>query len=488
MPEAPLPPPLLVEAAADESGTTAASTPGDAPTLAAPVARKRRPWRSVRWRITLVATALVGITLAVAAFVLVTTVERQLTDRAREEASSALDTTAGELEQGQSIEQVTGYLPGGPFLQVFGPDGREIMPAGREGAQLFALDANHRLVPVRGLAASRYEVVTRTVVKPEGSYTVVAASPLEEVRRSVQTLASSLWIGIPLLVLLVGVVTWWLVGRALRPVERMRREVEEISHTTLHQRIDEPATGDEVARLAHTMNDMLDRLDAAQQRQQRFVSDASHELRSPLATIRTTVEVANLHPNRANWPAVATTVLGESERLDELVADLLALAQLDETSAGGQTARRVEPVDLDDLVLTDVARLRSIGQLVRAEGVSAARVEGDRGQLARLVRNLLDNASRHAASVVIVTLSEDGGQAVLRVDDDGPGIAPADRERIFERFGRGDEARARLHGGAGLGLSLVSAIVAAHGGTVTAADAPAGGARLEVRLPLAASA
>jgi signal transduction histidine kinase len=452
----------------------------------APRARKRRPWRSVRWRITIVATALVGITLAVAAYVLVTAVERQLTDRAREDASTALDATAGELEAGQSIEQITGYLPGGPYLQVFGPDGQEISPNGREGAQLFALDANHHLVPVRGLRASRFAVVTRTVVKPEGSYTVVAASPLEEVRRSVQTLASSLWIGIPLLVLLVGVVTWWLVGRALHPVERMRQEVEEIRHTTLHRRIDEPATDDEVARLAHTMNDMLDRLDAAQQRQRQFVSDASHELRSPLATIRTTVEVASLHPQRADWPAVATTVLGESERLDELVADLLALAKLDETGNRG-SPRRVQPVDLDDLVLTDVARLRALGYVMRAEGVSAARVEGDPSQLARLVRNLLDNAARHAASVVIVTLSEDGGQAVLRVDDDGPGIAPEDRERIFERFTRGDEGRARHQGGAGLGLSLVKAIALAHGGTVTAADAPAGGARFEVRLPLAAT-
>ena len=321
-------------------------------------------------------------------------------------------------------------------------------------------------------------------MKPDGQYTVVAASPLEDVRRSVQTLASSLWVGIPLLVVLVGIVTWWLVGRALRPVERMRQEVEEISHTTLYRRIDEPATDDEVARLAHTMNDMLDRLDAAQQRQRQFVSDASHELRSPLATIRTTVEVASLHPQRADWPGVATTVLSESERLDELVADLLALAKLDETGNGG-APRRLQAVDLDDLVLTDVARLRTLGHIVRADGVSAARVDGDPGQLARLVRNLLDNAARHAASIVIVTLSEDGGQAVLRVDDDGPGIPAEDRERIFERFTRVDEGRARRQGGAGLGLSLVKVISVAHGGTVTASDAPAGGARFEVRLPLA---
>ena len=168
-------------------------------------------------------------------------------------------------------------------------------------------------------------------------------------------------------VVLVGLVTWWLVGRALHPVERMRQEVEEISHTTLHRHVDEPATGDEVARLAHTMNDMLDRLEAAQTTQRRFVSDASHELRSPLATIRTSVEVAQLHPRGADWPDVATTVLHESERLDELVADLLALAKIDETGGSDAPAGR-GIVDLDEVVLADVARHRSLGHTVRAEG------------------------------------------------------------------------------------------------------------------------
>ena len=164
------------------------------------------------------------------------------------------------------------------------------------------------------------------------------------------------------------------------------------------------------------------------------------------------MEVASLHPQRADWPGVATTVLSESERLDELVADLLALAKLDETGNGAALGG-VQPVDLDDLVLTDVARLRALGHMVRADGVSAARVEGDPGQLARLVRNLLDNAARHAASVVIVTLSEDGGQAVLRVDDDGPGIAGSRTVSASSSASRAvDEGRARRQGGAGLGL------------------------------------
>ena len=231
---------------------------------------------------------------------------------------------------------------GGPYLQVFGPDGQrgQVVVRARRRTSSSSLDATGELVPVVQLDASRFAVVTRKVVIPSGEYTLVAASPLEEVRRSVQTLASSLWLGIPLLVVLVGVVTWWLVGRALRPVERMRREVEEISHTTLHRRLDEPSTGDEIARLAHTMNDMLDRLEAAQPSSASFVSDASHELRSPLATIRTSVEVASLHPTAADWPGVAGTVLSESERLDELVADLLALAQLDETGDGAHLADR----------------------------------------------------------------------------------------------------------------------------------------------------
>jgi signal transduction histidine kinase len=445
--------------------------------------KRSRPWRSVRWRITLVATVLVGVTLAVAAYALVSTVEGRLTDQAKRDADQALDQAAGAMARGERID-VLGIPVGGPAVQVLGPDGRVITRTpGVAGNVLFTVGADGNVVPVSGIVASRYAIVQRTISSPGGDVRIVAFSPLEEVRRSVRALASSLWIGIPLLVLVVGVVAWLLVGRALRPVERLRREVESIGDTTLHRRVDEPATGDEIERLAHTMNGMLDRLDAAQTKQRQFVSDASHELRSPLATIRTSVEVASLHPQRADWPGVASTVLHESERLDELVDDLLALAKLDETTNGD--GHQGQPVDLDEIVLNEVTRLRGLGYTVRADGVSAARVEGDPRQLARLVRNLLDNAARHALHAVTVSLTEQDGDARLRVDDDGPGIAPVDRERVFERFTRLDEGRTRSAGGAGLGLSLVMGVAVRHGGTVTVVDAPGGGARFDIRLPMA---
>jgi signal transduction histidine kinase len=238
-----------------------------------------------------------------------------------------------------------------------------------------------------------------------------------------------------------------------------------------------PPTDDEVARLAETMNGMLDRLDGAAARQRRFVSDASHELRSPLATIRTTVDVASSRPDEVDWLSVAKTVTTESERLGALIDDLLALARLDEGGAGV-----TEDVDLDELVLADVARLRAMGHDVGTTAVGAARVRGDRRLLERAVRNLLDNAARHARSRIDVAVRADGGVTQLVVDDDGPGISPTDREQVFERFTRVDEGRARNDGGGGLGLALVRAVAEHHGGSAVASSSPYGGARIELRL------
>jgi signal transduction histidine kinase len=249
----------------------------------------------------------------------------------------------------------------------------------------------------------------------------------------------------------------------------------------LHRRVAEPTSGDEVARLAHTMNAMLNRLDGAAERQRQFVSDASHELRSPLATIRTKVEVADLHPEGADWEAVGHTVLTEIDRLDDLVGDLLQMARLDET--GGTLATRHD-VDLDEVAGAEVNRLRGLEVAVDDSGVSAARVQGDGAALGRLVRNLADNAARHASSRVGIRVGIEGGEAVLRVDDDGPGVPVADRERVFERFTRLDESPVRGAGGGGLGLALVRAVALAHGGTVRVVDSPLGGARFEARLPV----
>lgn len=288
--------------------------------------------------------------------------------------------------------------------------------------------------------------------------------------------------GIPLLLLITGTVTWRVVGRALAPVERMRAEVEAISSKELHRRVPDPPGNDEIARLAETMNRMLTRLEQGQTRQRRFISDASHELRSPVATIRQHAEVALSHPNVTRIDELAEVVLAEDLRLQRMVEDLLLLTKIDE----GTLHLWRESVDLDDLLFAEAARLRATTDvLVDTSEVSAGRVSGDRRQLDKLVRNLIDNAARHAHDKVALSLREHDGEVLLTVDDDGEGIPTFERERIFERFVRLEAARDRDSGGSGLGLAIVAEIAGAHGATIAVRDRPEGGTRLDVRFPAA---
>jgi signal transduction histidine kinase len=229
------------------------------------------------------------------------------------------------------------------------------------------------------------------------------------------------------------------------------------------------------------MNRMLGRLEEGQARQRRFVSDASHELRSPVATIREHAEIAIAHPDRIGIEELAEVVLEEDLRLQRLVEDLLLLTRVDE----GTLSSRTEPVDLDDLVLAEASRLNGSASHLHVDpsNVSGGRVEGDRAQLERLVRNLLENAGRHARRAVALSLRQGDGEVVLTVDDDGTGIAPDERDRIFERFVRLEEARDRDSGGSGLGLAIVREIAFAHGATVVVTESPLGGARFEIRFP-----
>jgi signal transduction histidine kinase len=274
-------------------------------------------------------------------------------------------------------------------------------------------------------------------------------------------------------------VTWWIVGRALRPVEGIREEVERISSRELDRRVPDAPGDDEVARLAATMNRMLDRLQRSQERQRRLVSDASHELRSPVAAIRQHAEVAGRHPDATRVDELATAVLDETDRLQGLVEDLLVLARLDEGRGSVATE-----VDLDDIVVAEAARLRRITTIdVDASSVGAGRVRGGAAALERVVRNLTENAVRYARARVALGLVQADGRVTLTVDDDGPGIAPVDRQRVLERFVRLDESRGRGTGGAGLGLAIVREVVASHGGEVTLGESPLGGLRVEIRLP-----
>ncbi|WP_181772424.1 sensor histidine kinase [Amycolatopsis pittospori] len=310
----------------------------------------------------------------------------------------------------------------------------------------------------------------------DSKYTIYAASRVDDAgQAALDSVRMTLFAGVPVIALLIGVIAWLAVRRSLRPVEAIRAEVADIGAHDLSRRVPEPGSRDEIASLAATMNTMLARLDTAVTRQGRFTSDASHELRTPLASLRTQLEVLLAHPNRLDWREACENALLDITRLQDLVADLVLLGKLDNAEP-----ERLKPVRLSEVVESCL----SGRQGVRAEVEGSPVVLGNRGRLERLLRNLVDNAQRHTETGVVVSASTVDGFGVLTVTDDGPGIPPEDCERVFDRFVRLDDGRARDEGGAGLGLAIVADIARAHGGTVEIADHE-GGARVVVRLPSA---
>jgi signal transduction histidine kinase len=266
----------------------------------------------------------------------------------------------------------------------------------------------------------------------------------------------------------------------LRRVERLRAQVAAITgRGDLARRVPEAGT-DELSRLGSTLNDMLAAMSRSAERQRRFVADAAHELRTPLAGLRASLDVAISHPEIAVDQTWVAELAEGHRRLGRLVNDLLVLASLD-----GDAPRRRYLVDLAGVVTDGTRRRTPTGIELRAGRIEPAVVSGDESQLARVVTNLVDNALRHARAAVRVALTVEDGQAVISVADDGPGIPPADREQIWGRFVRLDHDRARAGGGSGLGLALVRELAEAHGGTASAADPATGpGALFVVRLPL----
>jgi signal transduction histidine kinase len=308
----------------------------------------------------------------------------------------------------------------------------------------------------------------------DGEVVLYVATNLEPIEAAVQALQRSLVIGTPLVLVLLAGGTWFVVGRALRPVEAMRRQVARISGAARGDRVPVPST-DEIGRLAITMNDMLDRLAIAAERERDFATDAAHELQSPLAALRSHLEVSLAHPERADWRTAAGEALAHCQQMEQLIRDLLFLARDEHTMAPTL-------VDLDDIVLTEAARVRVGTKVaVNTTGVHPVPVCGRADQLTRLTRNLLENAVRHARHTVTVTLSAESDHARLCVADDGRGVAVADRLRIFERFARTDDDRSRTAGGTGLGLAIVKDIAGRHGGAVTVSGQS--GAVFTVTLP-----
>nr|WP_083972687.1 HAMP domain-containing sensor histidine kinase [Actinoplanes awajinensis] len=321
-------------------------------------------------------------------------------------------------------------------------------------------------------------VVKVTAGLPTQPLRVLVARSTSQLSQSVHLLRVTLLIAFPLLVALLAAGLWRALGAALRPVDALRAGAEEITGGTRAGRLPVPGSHDEVRRLALTLNDMLHRLDTARARQRAFVADAAHELRSPLTNMRTELEVAQRLPDDTDWPALSEDLLTDVQRLSRLVDDLLLLARADD-GAGRAISGRIEEVDLGQLVGEVAARYPEVRY---AAAVEPLPLVAEPDALARVVANLLDNACRHRRSQVTVSTGTDGPDLVLTVADDGPGIPAEDRERVFFRFTRLDDARARDAGGSGLGLAIVRELVRRHGGSITLGDAKPG-LRVEVRLP-----
>ncbi len=306
-----------------------------------------------------------------------------------------------------------------------------------------------------------------------------------DVGDTVSVLRRVLWFAVFVLVGLAAIATWLLTSRALRPVDAITRQVRGISSGNLAERVPNPGGSDEVSTLATTMNAMLDRIETGDKQRRQFVSDAAHELRTPVAVLRSEAEASLRLPEQTSVEAVSAAVLDESERLATIVEDLLTLARQDERTSVRPPTASGQEVDLEELLLEEAARSRR--HPVDLSGVLAGRVIGQADELSRAIGHLLDNAARHAHAQVAVGVAptSDGGWVELWVDDDGQGVASGDRHQIFERFVRLDEARARDTGGSGLGLAVVKSTVEASGGSVRVVDSPIGGARFLIRLPLA---
>ncbi|WP_018653801.1 sensor histidine kinase [Actinomadura flavalba] len=318
-------------------------------------------------------------------------------------------------------------------------------------------------------------VVAFRVYENDGDWTVYAADAFVPWYVSVPLLLALIAGGL-LLLLLTAALTWRTVDRTLEPVARIRAELAEITARSSGHRVPVPPNRDEIRDLAETVNATLDRLDGALEQQRRFTSDASHDLRSPIAAARIQVEEALLAPDQTDWDHVGHAVLASLERLQAIVTDLLQLARLDAGTRGAS-----EPVDLAALVSIELGRTDR-SKTVVPDLVPGVVVHGDRLRLSRLLTNLLDNAERHADSRIDVLVHPDGGDAVLEVRDDGAGIAPADREVVFRRFARLKDSRDRDADGTGLGLPIALQIARAHNGTLTLEDSPRG-ARFVLRVP-----
>ncbi|WP_245677751.1 sensor histidine kinase [Nocardia acidivorans] len=432
-------------------------------------------------------TVAVAVGLGVCVLALIAFLYRSLTASADDVAANRVREIAGQLRFDRPAELDRSLLATDRNLTVVQIIGAEDRIVGTStdgpGDPLTALRPEPgRIVRNAGPVAADTGL-RLTVAGVDGSggrYTVVVAMNHDSIEDTIKLVLSMVGIGVPFVIAIAAGSTYLLVGRSLSSVETIRRRVEAITSADLTERVPVPEQHDEIAALARTMNEMLARIQSSHEAQSRFVGDASHELRSPLASMAAALEVGLARPELFDDTLARTTLMPEVERMRLLIDDLLLLARADERGL----PHLATDVDLDDVVAAEVARQRgrsdTVEIIVQLEPV---RTQGDSGQLSRAVRNLLDNAARYAATTVTVRLTQDADTARIEITDDGPGIPAEDRVHVFDRFFRLQRDRGRASGGTGLGLAIVAEIIAAHHGAVHFTDHRGGGAMVVITLP-----
>ncbi len=432
--------------------------------------------RSLRLRVTVVATAVLAVGLLVGSFGLARLFVAERVAAVDKVAGTEANILAGLVESGELPTPLPTAGGSTALAQVIDRSGTVL--AATAGAspvvQIVPIDQNKvgatdrsYTTTTSNLGGATLRVHVRTVDLNGTPVDLVVAIPFSDLADTLNALHSVILVVLPLVLLAVAAATWLAVGSALRPVDELRAAADAVVATSgpTAPQLEVPEGAEELTRLGDTLNRMLARVHGAGEQQRAFIADAAHELRSPLASVITQLEVALSTPTTAEeWPVIAEDVYLDAERLRRIADDLLLLARLD---VGAPTGSAL--VDVNAMLNLEAPPLE---------------VRGDEQSLSRLFDNLVTNAGKYATTVRTAAVQQNQ-RVIVTIDDDGPGVPLADRERVFERFVRLDTARSRDEGGTGLGLAIARAIARAHGGDVTLGDSPLGGLRATVSLPAA---
>ena len=438
------------------------------------------PWPTMqRWgvraRVTIAASSVLAAVLAIGAVALVALLHQSLVANLDSAASTRARDLSSLVSNGSLPETLPAQADDSSLIQVVDASNSVRSASANVVGEAPILRAHPERtsdtfltissLPV-GNRSESFRVAVHRVTTASGPGWIYVATSLAQVEAATNSLSWALGVALPALLAVVALTISLSVGRSLRPIENIREQAVSMG-TDLSQRVPVPRSRDEVSRLAVTVNQLLERLEQSARKQTRFVGDASHELRSPLAALRAQVEVALAQRDHADAVDTLERVESQAVRMTDLIEDLLFLARTDE----GRQRRSFEPVDLDEVVLGEFHRLEALNTVaVRIVRLDAARTSGSRRDLSRMIRNIGDNAARHAGTEVSIALKVDGESAVITVSNDGPPIPAEDRQRVFDRFTRLDGARSRRNGegGSGLGLAIAQEIAVAHGGHISA--------------------